>query len=689
MGEQKVSQLNDTGQMQEFMKHLLHDVQALEHMLENDMFESGIKRIGAEQEMCLVDKYWKPANNAMDLLKDMKQHDWVETELARFNLETNLKPRTFTGNCLSKMENELNTNLGIIREVSARHDTEILLTGIMPTLRKSDLGMHNLTPKKRYAALMNAINSQLNGRSYELRLRGIDELLVKHDSPLLEACNTSFQVHLQIEPRDFVKMYNIAQLISAPVMAIAANSPILFGKRLWHETRIALFQQALDTRSTHEHLRERSPRVTFGTEWLQDSILEIYKEDIARFRVLLSSDVQEDAFQQIADGKVPNLKALQVHNGTVYRWNRPCYGIGGGVPHLRIECRVLPAGPSVIDEMANAALWLGAMEGLALRYEDVSKEIGFADVRDNFVKAARTGIDSKFTWFGDKKIGACDLILEELIPIAREGLEAQNVDKADIDRYMGVIEGRAKKHMNGARWALRGFTSLAEKTNKDEAVTILTAMMIQNQKNGLPVHEWKEPDLEDLEKYEPYNLLVEEFMGTDLFTVQKDDIIELVTDMMDWRKIRYMPVEDGKGHLEGLITSQLLLKHFSNRKHDYLDGEAPTMVKEIMIKNPVTVSPGTTIGEALILMEKHKTGCLLVVNNDELAGIITEMNFLQITSRLIKRFNTEVPHGKTATKLKRKGAAKAVKKTTKNPAVAKKKTTRATKTKTAKSVKKK
>lgn len=655
MGEHKVSQLNDSRQMQEFMRHLLDDVQALEHMLDNDMFESGIKRIGAEQEMCLVNNYWKPSANAMEILKDLEQYDWVETELARFNLETNLEPRVFKGDCLSKMENELDTNLDIIRKVAAKHDTEILLTGIMPTLRKSDLGMHNLTPKVRYAALMNAINDQLNGRSHELRLRGIDELLVKHDSPLIEACNTSFQVHLQVEPKNFVNMYNIALLMSGPVVAIAANSPILFGKRLWHETRIALFQQALDTRSTHDHLRERSPRVNFGNDWLRDSILDIYKEDIARFRVLLSSDVEEDAFQMLAQGKVPGLKALQVHNGTVYRWNRPCYGIGGGVPHLRIECRVLPAGPTIIDEMANAAFWLGAMEGLALRYKDISKEIGFADVRDNFIKAARTGIDTNFTWFGDKKMNACDLILKELIPIAREGLEAQKIKKADIDRYLGVIQARAEKHMNGARWALRSFTSLAEQTNKDEAVSILTAAIIHNQKIGMPLHEWKEPKLEDLKKYEPYALLVEEFMVTDLFTVQKDDIVELVADMMDWRDIRYMPVEDGKGHLEGLVTSTQMLRYFSKRKHNLPAEDSPVLVKDIMHKKPVTISPSTTIGEALNLMKKHKTGCLLVVKNGELAGIITEMSFLQITHRLINRYNQEVA---SAAKPKKKTSAK-------------------------------
>ena len=224
----------------------------------------------------------------MEALERMKEYDWVETELARFNLETNLKPQVFKGDCLQLMENEINENLSIIREHLHRMDVDLVLTGILPTLRKFDLEMHNLTPKVRYKALMEAINEQQLGSSYELRLRGLDELLLKHGSPLLEACNTSFQVHLQVTPAEFVKLYNISLALAGPVMAIGSNSPLVFGRRLWHESRIALFQQALDTRTTHEHLRERSARVNFGRDWLEDSLLEIYREDIARFRTITS-----------------------------------------------------------------------------------------------------------------------------------------------------------------------------------------------------------------------------------------------------------------------------------------------------------------------------------------------------------------------------------------------------------------
>lgn len=637
MGEHKVNKLNSQEELQLFVKHLLNDVKALELMLKQDSFEKDTMRIGAEQELFMVDNtYFKPALIAVDVLKEMEEYKWVGTELAKFNLETNLSPREFTGSCFSDMENENNEYLAIIRSYLEKYDAKVILTGILPTLNKFDLKLTNLTPKDRYFALMEAFNNMLIGSGYELRLQGIDELLVKHDSPLLEACNTSFQVHMQTTPANFVKHYNMAQALTGPVMALAANSPIVFGRRLWHESRIALFQQALDTRASTEHMRERSPRVSFGKGWLKKSILEIYKEDISRFRVIMTGDNYDDSLEMVHQGKVPKLTALQIHNSTVYRWNRPCYGISdNGMPHLRIENRVIPSGPTVLDEIANAAFWLGAMAGMDDQYKDITKHISWEDVRDNFGKAAQFGIDTKFTWLKDKKITPSELALQELIPLAEHGLKLKGVNDADISRYLDVIKGRADKLMTGARWQLRAFTSLIKHVTRDEAMAVLTQSIIKNQEQEIPIYKWKAPKLKDLEEYRPGTLKVEEFMETDLFTVQRDDLIELVAEMMDWRKIRYMPVEDKKGNLVGLVTSRLLLRHFSNKKTTH-PGEIVT-VKDIMITNPTTISPDATITEALETMRSLQIGCLPVVDQNELVGIITEMDFLRISSRLIDR----------------------------------------------------
>jgi CBS domain-containing protein/gamma-glutamylcysteine synthetase len=637
MGVQKVSTAESKNEMQQFVRSLLDDVQAFEYMLEHNWFESDIIRIGAEQEMCLVhNKTLKPACINMEVLEHLQDKPWCVTELAKFNLETNLNPREFTGDCLSLMEAENIDYLAQIQKVLNGFDASIILCGILPTLRKHDLEMHNLTPKDRYFALMAAIQKHLLGSSFELRVEGIDELLVKHDSPLLEACNTSFQVHLQVTPKEFVKMYNISQTLAAPVMAIAANSPLVFGRRLWHETRIALFQQSLDTRTTHDHMRERLPRVNFGSGWLRGNITEIYKEDISRFRVLLAGAIEEDSLAMVREGITPKLRALQIHNSTVYRWNRPCYGISpNGKPHLRIENRVMPAGPTPVDAVANAAFWLGLMTAMGDQYEDVTKQIDFVDVRDNFLKAAKFGIDTTFTWMKDKKIPVTELILKELLPMAKEGLKSRKVKSADISKYLDIIEARAKEHKTGARWMLRSFTALKKSVTNDEAVTAVTAAIIKNQQQNKPVHTWKEASIVDLENWHPSKIKVEEFMSTDLFTVQKDDLTELVAQIMDWRRIRYMPVENSKGELVGLVSSRILLRHYSNKNE--LTPDTQLTVKDIMIEKPITVTPDTTILTAMEKMRDHKIGCLPVVQGKELVGIVTEMDFLRITSRLLER----------------------------------------------------
>ncbi|MBB4078950.1 CBS domain-containing protein/gamma-glutamyl:cysteine ligase YbdK (ATP-grasp superfamily) [Lewinella aquimaris] len=639
MGEEKVN-VPTQDSRSAFTHHLLQDVQALEYMLKHKWFETDTIRIGAEQEMCLVDKKTlKPTPKNMNVLKRLKQYPWATTEIARFNLETNFTPQVFKGDALRRMEEENMEQLRIVKEAAKASNAQIVLTGILPTLRKFDLNLENLTPKPRYLALIEAIKEQQkNERGFTLNLQGIDDLHIHHDSPLLEACNTSYQVHLQVTPDTFVPLYNIAQAVAAPILAIAANSPLVFGKRLWHESRIALFQQSLDVRTSKEHMRQSEPRVSFGTQWLDKSLMEIYKEDIARFRVLLGTEIDEDSLEMIGKQEIPKLRALQVHNGTVYRWNRPCYGISdNGKPHLRIENRVLPAGPTVLDQTANAAFWLGLMMGMAHKYKDIREHMSFADAKDNFSKAAKFGIDTQFTWFNNQKINCRDLILQELIPIAYDGLVAQGIDKPDIERYLGVIQGRAEVHQNGARWLLKSFTQLTERVNRDEAVTILTSQMVKCQLEQDPVHKWPIPKVEDLKHYRPVGLRVEEFMETDLFTVRETDLLELVGDLMDWRKLRYLPVEDEDGHLCGLITTRKLLRYYIHKGRVENEANDYKTVADLMIKNPATVGPQTTIKEAMQTMRGNKLGCLPVVKEGELVGIITEMDFLRVAGRLIER----------------------------------------------------
>lgn len=631
MGQKEIQQLISSDAKKYFLKSLMKDIRAMKYMLENDWFETDVTRIGAEQEMVIVDKATRrPKCIGPEVLAQTGEYAWLGGELARFNLESNLPPLVFEGNCFSEMHRELLYQQEIISQILEEFDAEIVLTGILPTLQKKDLRIENLTPKDRYYALMDSIDRELKGNSYELRLSGIDELMVRHDSPLLEACNTSFQVHLQVTPDTFATMYNYALALCGPILAISANSPLVFGRRLWHENRIALFQQSIDTRTSHDHLREKSPRVSFGQNWASHSIMDIYREDIARFNVLMGFEVDEDSVEKVKANEVPELHALRMHNSTVYRWNRPCYGISdNGKPHLRIENRVIPSGPTTLDEVANAAFWLGAMKGIEDQYKDVRTVMQYEDVSDNFFKAATQGIDSRFNWCGDTKVSASDLILQEILPMARHGLSKMKVDGADIDKYLGIIEERAKKHSNGARWTLRAYTALKKIASTDEALTVLTNTMIEHQKKDIPAHEWPMPKLIRSEKYQPLHMRIEQFMETDIITVRKDDIVDLVAEIMDWKRVRYLPVEDQSGQLVGLMTARRVLRYYAHEKVN----EVPIAVEDIMIKDPVSVHPDQTIQEALEIMKEKQIGGLPVVQNGELIGFVTEIQLLRIVSK--------------------------------------------------------
>jgi CBS domain-containing protein/gamma-glutamylcysteine synthetase len=642
MGTQVVTSVDDKIQKQQFITALLNDIRSLEYMMDHDWFEKGVTRFGSELEMVLVDNATlKPINIATKVLSKMKKHKWLETELAQFNLEINLTPRELKGNNFSLMEKEIQDRLSTLDETLKSFNASYILTGILPTIQKFHLNEENLTPRKRYFALMDAIKNLNQNRDFELKIFGIDELFVRHDSPLIEAANTSWQIHLQVAPSEYMEMYNIAQALAGPCISISANSPIVFGKRLWHESRIAMFEQALDTRNTHEHMREQSTRVSFGRDWLNKSILDIYKEDISRFKVILSSISKKDSWQSILKGKVPDLDSLLIHNSTVYRWNRPQYGISeNGQPHLRIENRVMPAGPTIPDQMANAVFWLGAMKGMSDRYGDIRNKIEFSALRDNFGRSARFGLEADYSWIKGKKIHIRELLRKELIPLAKEGLKSYKIKTSDIDKYTDILNERVKKKTNGAIWILDSYANLLKNNiPKDETLSVLTHSIMKNQKSNIPVHKWKNASIIDLVEYKPLELKVSEFMQTDLYTVDKDDLLELVGEIMDWRKIRYMPVEDSEGNLQGLITSRILTRHFLKIAHNPVD--KVVTVEDIMINAPITIEPETSIIKAMKVMRKNKIGALPVVKNNVLAGIITETDFLDITSSLLERLHTK------------------------------------------------
>ncbi len=631
MGEYDVRQMTRQDELRVFLKHVLRDVQALEHLLDEGLFETDIRRIGAEQELFLVDSTWRPAPVALKVLEKISDEHFTP-ELAQFNLEANLEPQVFGADCLSRLEEQIEHFVGLARTAARGLGNDIVMTGILPTLNKSDLELDSMTPNPRYHALNEAM-TRLRGGDYEFTLKGIDELHLHHDSIMVEACNTSFQVHFQVAPEEFARLYNAAQAAAGPVLAAAANSPLLFGKRLWRETRVGLFQQSVDTRRTTPHLREQVPRVSFGRQWVRASALEIFRDDIGRFRSILSTEIDEDPFEAIEAGRAPTLRALQLHNSTVYRWNRVCYGISEGKPHLRIENRMLPSGPTSVDEVSNAAFWFGLISGIVSEYGDISSSLSFEDAHTNFFSAAQNGLNCQLFWIDGRLQPARKMILKHLLPIARKGLEVSGIDGVDIDRYLGVIEARVESNLTGAQWQLSSLSGMGGKGPMAERLAAVTAGMASRQESGAPVHTWEPATLEEGGGWQKNYLKVEQWMDTDILTVNEHEPVELVAQLMDWNNTRYVLVEDDENRLVGQVSQRGLLRLIGNYNPD--QRESPMPVSEIMQTAPVTVAPETSTLETITLMRRHRMSCLPVVKNGQLIGRVTERQFMIMARQLL------------------------------------------------------
>ncbi len=631
MGQKTVSIISNSKDKERFVKYLLNDIKALEIMIEKDMIEKGKNRIGAEQELCLVDATWRPTPIILDILPKINDKHFT-TELAKFNLEINLDPIEFKGNCISKLEENLLKYINKAEKVLSEQNAKVILTGILPTIRNKDLNISNMTPLERYYALANSL-SNLRGGQFEFHISGTDELITAHDTVMFESCNTSYQLHYQVSSDQFVDLYNWAQLISGPVLASSTNSPILLGKRLWRETRIALFQQSIDSRQSNDHLRERSCRVSFGNRWIYDSIVDAFKEDIVRFETLLSNDEKTNSLKMLEEGEIPTLDALLVHNSTIYKWNRPCYGIYDGKPHFRIENRYFASGPTIPDQVANAAFWFGLMSGMPEEFKNIQNKYEFDDAKTNFLKAARDGLDNKFLWIDGIKYSGQDLILKILIPIAKEGLHRAKIKKEDISKNLGIIEERVKSGMTGSQWMLDSYSNLRKNGTRDQALVATTAAIYNRQKEMKPIHEWSLANIDEAGNFLNYYLHIDQIMSTDIVTVMEDDLIDLVANIMDWKQVKDVPVENDKGELVGLMTAGLLVNFLCKSNKEK---KINSRIKDFMIKDPVSVSPETSISNALKTMITLKASCLTVVQDKKLIGMVTDRHFVKVSAKLIR-----------------------------------------------------
>jgi gamma-glutamyl:cysteine ligase YbdK (ATP-grasp superfamily) len=457
-------------------------------MLRERLFEEDPSTVGQEIELNLVDEYGMPSMRNAAALDAIASPAWA-TEVGQFNLEINVPPRTLDGDALAALENELRSDLNAADVRARTVGSRLVMVGILPTLAEQDVDETSMSANERYKVLNEQIFAA-RGEDMTIEIDGAEQLLTHSDSITPESACTSVQLHIQVSPDDFADYWNAAQSIAGVQVALAANSPYLFGKQLWHETRITLFEQATDTRA--DELKEQGvrPRVWFGERWIT-SVFDLFEENLRYFPALLPICEEEDPLAVLDAGAIPELAEMALHNGTIYRWNRPVYGIAAGRPHLRVENRVLPAGPTIADVIANSAFYYGLVRSLAEADRPIWTQLSFATASENLHEAARHGLDAQLYWPGVGDTPVSELILRRLLPLARDGLARWGVDEYVASRLLGIIEQRCLTGQTGSAWQIAAVNKLTQGgLDRGEALRQMTQSYIDRMHSNEPVHTW-------------------------------------------------------------------------------------------------------------------------------------------------------------------------------------------------------
>jgi hypothetical protein len=477
-----------------FAERLEECLLALRRLLGRPGFGTGPLTVGAELELFLIDKHGRalPRNQAV---RAEAADPRVVLEVDRFNLELNLTPAPLAGRPFAAFASELDQALGIVRRAAAWHGGRIVMAGILPTLRPTDLEHAAISDAARFRALNNGIR-RLRKEPFRIRIDGADPLELVADDIGLEGANTSFQVHLKVDPDRFGAHFNAAQLAIGPVLAVAGNSPTFLGHRLWEETRVALFKQAIDDRDATGRSSRRAARVAFGTGWTTTGALELLEESVRLHEPVLPVLGPEHPLERVEAGQVPALEELRLHQSTVWRWNRAIYDPAGG-GHLRIEMRALPAGPTVIDMLANAAFVVGLTLALAPDADAFIRRMAFRQVHQNFYRAAQLGLRAELAWplgaGGQVRTVPAAELVQRLLPAARQGLEDAKVAPEEADRLLAVIEARAACGQTGAVWQRRALAALEPRLGRERGSAAMLERYLEHQLTGEPVHTWPVP----------------------------------------------------------------------------------------------------------------------------------------------------------------------------------------------------
>ena len=452
MGQQVAPRTFSREDRQRYRRKVRACLDVFARMLSEARFHPERRSFGMEIELNLTDDAGEPAlvnAAALEAIADPA----FQTELGQFNVEINVAPRLLEGEVFSELENDARASLNDAEERARTVGAHMMIIGILPTIGPQQLRAEVFSANPRYA-LLNEQVFAARGEDLEIAIDGVERLLIHADTIAPEAACTSVQLHQQVEPEAFARYWNAAQAIAGVQVGVAANSPFFCGKELWRETRIALFEQATDTRPEELKIQGVRPRVWFGERWIT-SIFDLFEENVRYFPSLLPVTEDEDPLETLERGDVPQLAELRLHNGTIYRWNRPIYDVVRDQPHLRVENRVLPAGPTVIDIMANAAFYYGLIRVIADDERPVWSQMSFSAAEENFHAGARGGIDAKLYWPGLGEVPAAELVLRRLLPLAHEGLARWGLASADADRLLGIIERRCVTLRNGAAWQSR------------------------------------------------------------------------------------------------------------------------------------------------------------------------------------------------------------------------------------------
>lgn len=470
---------------------LRDNLHALTRLLDRPGFGIGEPTIGAEVELCIVDRDAQALPLNREILAESMDPQ-LQLELDRFNLEFNLSPVATAGTPFGNMQAELDPALTALDSLAATHGGRMIAIGILPTLTMQQLQESAMTDLPRYHALSDAIK-RMRKAAFHIRIDGEDPLDEACDQMTLEGANTSLQVHLRVDPDEFPETYNAAQLVTPLALAIGANSPFFLGHRLWHETRIALFKQAVDTRGVTDHEWRRIARVPFGHGWVRRSAYELFAESCLMYPILIPLCSDEDPLEVVRGGGIPGLAELRLQQGTIWNWNRPVYDSADG-GHLRIEFRALPAGPTPVDMMANAAFIVGLTVGLRDRINEWLPALPFRYAEYNFYRAAQHGLDAKILWpeldtTSPVAVPVTELC-RDLLPIADAGLGELQVEEAERDYLLGIIRDRLQSRITPAVWQRTTLQKYAKKT-RSEAMAAVTEDYMRNAKTGRPVTEWQ------------------------------------------------------------------------------------------------------------------------------------------------------------------------------------------------------